>query len=176
MDRRGSSRCPEHRLRLSAKLRQGKFISIDGTVFHKPRFADEAPHESIERHFSGIRDVWLRDTFTVRLNHKEIIGQCNALAFGDGHDLMLAVTIESGPLDSRSTSRGPVKIDFFTCMANDQVATFECRWEAHDQGANLTPRARGVNMLLKETGWSRVHLESWHCQHVSNWKLKVYPH
>lgn len=98
---------------------------MDYTIFHKPRYTDEVLHDTVERHLSRIDDVRLQERSRVRLNHEEIVGQCNAFTLSDSHDLMFAVTIESGPLDNRSTFKSPIKVDSLTCMTDDQVAAFE---------------------------------------------------
>lgn len=50
------------------------------------------------------------------------------MAFGNGLDLMLAVTVKGSPLNCRLALGTPVKVDFPAVVLDDQIAALEGAW------------------------------------------------
>lgn len=54
------------------------------------------------------------------------------MSLRDSFNLVLAVTVERGPLDCASTLLTPVKLYLLALVAHGQAATFEGRWQTND--------------------------------------------
>lgn len=55
---------------------------------------------------------------------EEIIGKRDSIAACDFHDLVLAVTIESRPLDTVTAFIAPVEFDAFPFVPNEQPTSY----------------------------------------------------
>lgn len=72
---------------------------------------------------------------------------------------MLAVAVESCPLDSRGALSAPIELNFLTVMTDDQIPSFELRWQADDKRANLARRTWCVDMFTENTRRPRISLQ-----------------
>ena len=72
---------------------------------------------------------------------------------------MLAVSVESRPLNGTGTLGTPIEFDFSVVMLDMQLPTLERRWETNDKRCNLVFRAGCVDMFLKDSRWARIYLE-----------------
>ena len=110
-----------------------------------------------------------------RLSDIEVVGKSDSVPRSDFKYLMLAIAVESCPLNSRCISVAPVEVLGMTSMGYTQATayiestsrpsegkhqsqTFVWMWEADDQGSKLGCTSRGVDVGTEFSRWTRVYL------------------
>ncbi len=95
----------------------------------------------------------------------EVVGEGHAVAGGELLDFVLAVAVEGGPVDRVGGEAGvgdragaPVKGHGVAGVADDQLAALVVAGQADDEGAELSFRARGVDVGLEEARGGGVDL------------------
>jgi hypothetical protein len=103
------------------------------------------------------------------------------MSFGDLEDLMLAVAVESSPLNTIETVVGccgiPVEGHRVTSMTDDELAAFMMTRKRDDKRSELSVRTRSIDMSLEETGRGTVDLVkgfSKGCSNLLRWTGGTY--
>ena len=87
------------------------------------------------------------------LGHVEVVCKCYAVAGGHWQHLVLAVGIESCPLDRSSVCIAPIKVLGVTFVRDTQLTSFMRVWKTNE-GAELSFSPRCVNMGFELACWA----------------------
>lgn len=68
-----------------------------------------------------------------RFRDIKIIGRRNTVTLDDPHSLVLAVAVESSPLNCRGTLSVPVKLHLLPIVANTEGSSLKKGWEADNK-------------------------------------------
>lgn len=98
------------------------------TICHKTGLRDEVCQRAMKGQRLRVDGIIWWNGSTGWLGHIKVVSQSDAFTFANRLDLMLAVAVESCPLDCGGALTTPVKIHFFAMMLNHQVAAFEGAW------------------------------------------------